>query len=111
MSGKQLIPKADLEAAEIAVKSADAQIKSSDASLSQSRASLNQAQVNLGYTIIKSPIDGIVISRNVDPGQTVASSMNAPTLFVIAADLSKMQVVANIDESEIGRMRPGQVVT
>ena len=76
----------------------------------QSKAALNQAKVNLGYTVITSPIDGIVISRNVDPGQTVAASMNAPTLFVIAADLTKMQVVANIDESDVGRMRPGQTV-
>ena len=111
MFAKELVPKTDLEAAELAVKSADAQIKSSAASLTQSNASLNQAKVNLGYTVITSPIDGIVISRNVDPGQTVASSMNAPTLFVIAADLTKMQVVANIDESDVGRMRPGQVVS
>ena len=108
---KELVPKTDYEAAELAVKSADAQIKSSEASLTQSKASLNQATVNLGYTVITSPIDGIVISRNVEPGQTVASSMNAPTLFVIAADLTKMQVVANIDESDVGRMRPGQVVS
>ena len=111
MFKKELVPKTDLEAAEIAVKSADAQIKSSEASLTQTRSSLNQATVNLGYTVITSPIDGIVISRNVDPGQTVASSMNAPTLFVIAADLTKMQVVANIDESDVGKMRPGQVVS
>jgi HlyD family secretion protein len=111
MFDKELVPRTELEAAELAVKSADAQIKSSEASLNQTRASLNQAQVNLGYTRITSPIDGIVISRNVDPGQTVASSMNAPTLYVIAADLSKMQVLANIDEAEIGRMRPGQHVT
>ena len=111
MFDKQLVPRQDYEAAELAVKSADAQIKSSEASLSQSKAALNQAQVNLGYTVITSPIDGIVISRNVDPGQTVASSMNAPTLYVIAADLTKMQVVANIDESDVGRMRPNQVVT
>ncbi len=111
MFKKELVPRTDLETAEIAVKSADAQIKSSKASLTQTRASLNQAKVNLGYTVITSPIDGIVISRNVDPGQTVASSMNAPTLFVIAADLTKMQVVANIDESDVGKMRPGQVVS
>jgi HlyD family secretion protein len=110
MFAKELVPRTELEAAELAVKSADAQIKSSAASLSQTQASLNQAQVNLGYTVIRSPIDGIVISRNVDPGQTVASSMNAPTLYVIAADLTKMQVVANIDESDVGRMRPGQHV-
>ena len=111
MFAKELVPKTDYEAAELAVKSAEAQIKSSEASLTQSKASLNQATVNLGYTVITSPIDGIVISRNVEPGQTVASSMNAPTLFVIAADLTKMQVVANIDESDVGRMRPGQVVS
>ena len=111
MFAKELVPKTDYEAAELAVKSADAQIKSSEASLTQSKASLNQATVNLGYTVITSPIDGIVISRNVEPGQTVASSMNAPTLFIIAADLTKMQVVANIDESDVGRMRPGQVVS
>ena len=111
MFAKELVPRTELEAAELAVKSADAQIKSSEASLTQTRAALNQAKVNLGYTVITSPIDGIVISRNVDPGQTVASSMNAPTLFVIAADLTKMQVVANIDESDVGRMRPGQVVS
>jgi len=111
MCGKVLVPRTCLETAELNVKSADAQIKSSAASLSQTQASLNQAEVNLGYTVITSPIDGIVISRNVDPGQTVASSMNAPTLFVIAADLTKMQVVANIDESDVGKMRPGQVVS
>jgi HlyD family secretion protein len=111
MFAKELVPRTELEAAELAVSSAKAQIKSSEASLSQTRASLNQAQVNLSYTVITSPIDGIVISRSVDPGQTVASSMNAPTLYVIAADLTKMQVVANIDESDVGRMRPGQRVT
>jgi HlyD family secretion protein len=111
MFAKELVPRTDLEAAELAVKSADAQIKSSAASVTQTQASLNQAKVNLGYTVITSPIDGIVISRSVDPGQTVASSMNAPTLYVIAADLTKMQVVANIDESDVGRMRPGQHVT
>jgi HlyD family secretion protein len=61
--------------------------------------------------VIRAPIDGIVISRNVDQGQTVAASMSAPTLFILAADLTKMQVLANIDESEVGRMRPGQPVT
>ena len=60
--------------------------------------------------MITSPIDGIVISRNVDVGQTVAASMQAPTLFVLAADLTKMQVVANLDESDVGRIRPGQPV-
>jgi len=108
---KQLVPRTELENAEITVKSTEAQIKSSEASLVQSKASLNQARVNLGYTVITAPIDGIVIQRSVDPGQTVAASMNAPTIYIIAADLTKMQVLANIDESDVGRMRPGQHVT
>jgi HlyD family secretion protein len=111
MSAKNLIPRTDLETAEVNVKTAEAQIRSSDAALSQARAQLNNQKVNLGYTTITAPIDGIVISRNVDQGQTVAASMNAPTLYVIAADLTKMQVVANIDEADVGRMRPGQVVS
>jgi HlyD family secretion protein len=111
MSAKQLIPQTDLETAEVNVKSADAQIRSSEAALIQAQAQLNNQKVNLGYTTITAPIDGIVISRNVDQGQTVAASMNAPTLYVIAADLTKMQVVANIDEADVGSMRPGQVVT
>jgi len=111
MSAKQLIPKTDLETAEVNVRSADAQIKSSEASLVQAKAQLNNQRVNLGYTTIVAPIDGIVISRNVDQGQTVAASMNAPTLYIIAADLTKMQVLANIDEADVGRMRPNQRVT
>ena len=111
LSTRNLIPQSELETAEVNVKSAQAQIQSSAAALKQARAQLNNQQVNLGYTTIVAPIDGIVISRNVDQGQTVASSMNAPTLFVIAADLTKMQVIANIDEADVGRMRPGQNVT
>ena len=111
MSERSLIPRTELETAEVNVKSAEAQIRSAQASLTQARAQLNNQRVNLGYTTIVAPIDGIVISRNVDQGQTVAASMNAPTLFVIAADLTKMQVVANIDEADVGRMRPSQNVS
>ena len=111
LSERNLIPRTELETAEVNVKSAEAQIRSSEAALKQARAQLNNQRVNLGYTTIVAPIDGIVISRNVDQGQTVAASMNAPTLFIIAADLTKMQVVANIDEADVGRMRPNQHVT
>jgi HlyD family secretion protein len=111
LSARNLIPKTELEAAELNVKTQESQIKSSEAGLNQARSQLNTQQVNLGHTVIRAPIDGIVISRNVDQGQTVAASMSAPTLFVLAADLTKMQVLANIDESEVGRMRPGQPVT
>src|SRR5205823_6459014 len=66
---------------------------------------------NLDHTIIKAPIDGIVVSRNVDVGQTVAASMQAPTLFVIAKDLTQMQMSASIDESDIGRIKRDQMIT
>jgi HlyD family secretion protein len=111
LAARKLVAPQDLEAAQVAVRSAEAQIKSSEASLTQSRASLNQNEVNLQHTVIEAPIDGIVISRNVDVGQTVAASMNAPVLFIIAEDLTKMQVNANVDESDVGRIRAGQVVT
>jgi|KBSSwiStaDraftv2_1062776.scaffolds.fasta_scaffold18823_3 HlyD family secretion protein len=111
LSQRQLLPRSELDAAEVATRAAEAQLKSSEAQVTQAQASLNQNQVNLEHTIIEAPIDGLVISRNVDVGQTVAASMQAPTLFVLAADLTKMQVVANLDESDVGRIRPGQVVT
>ena len=118
LNAKQLIPQADLDGAKIAVDSAQSQLQSSQAALNssqaivtQSRANLNQAQLNLEHCTITTPIDGIVIQRSVDVGQTVAASMQAPTLFVIAADLTKMQVNANIDEADVGRIRPNQVVT
>ena len=111
LSSRSLISTTELEAAQVAVRSAEAQIKSSEASVTQSRASLNQNEVNLGHTVITAPIDGIVIARQVDVGQTVAASMSAPELFIIAADLTKMRVIANIDESDVGRIRPGQPVT
>ena len=110
LSARKLIAPQDLEAAQMAVRQAEAQVKSSEASLVQSQASLSQAEVNLQHTVIEAPITGIVIERAVDVGQTVAASMNAPTLFTIAADLSKMQVNASVDESDVARIRPGQVV-
>ncbi len=111
LSSRSLIPRTELETAEVNVRSAEAQIRSSEAQVTQAQASLNQSEVNLEHTVITAPIDGLVISRNVDVGQTVAASMQAPTLFVLAADLTKMQVVANLDESDVGRIRPKQAVT
>ena len=111
LASRDLIADSELDAAQVAVRAAAAQLKSSEASVTQSRASLNQNEVNLGHTVITAPIDGIVIARQVDVGQTVAASMSAPELFIIAADLTKMQVIANIDESDVGRIRPGQDVT
>ena len=110
LSEKKLIAQTELEAAEVTVRSSEAQLRSQEAGVTQSQASLRQNQVNLAHTVIESPIDGLVISRNVDVGQTVAASMSAPTLFVLAADLTKMQVLASLDESDVGRIRPGQAV-
>jgi HlyD family secretion protein len=107
---RQLIPASDLDAAEMARRTSEAQVKGAMAQVTQARAALEQAQVNLRKTIITSPIDGIVISRAVDVGQTVAASLQAPTLFTIAADLSRMQVKANIDESDLGSIRDEQPV-
>ena len=118
LSSRELIAKSDLDAAKIAVDSANAAVQSQAASVTQaqaavvqSEASVNQSKVNLDHTIIEAPIDGIVTQRSVDVGQTVAASMQAPTLFIIAADLTEMQVNANIDEADVGRIRPGQHVT
>ena len=111
LNARQLTTKVDLENAELAVKQAEAQMKSTQSSIVQAEAAVNKAKVDLNHTVITAPIDGIVIKRSVDKGQTVAASMSAPELFIIAADLTQMQVNASIDESDVGRMRPGQVVT
>ena len=111
LAQQTLIPETELDAALLAVLTTEAQLRSAQAQITQAAASLNQAQVNLDHTIITAPIDGIVISRTVDVGQTVAASMQAPILFLLAADLTKMKVDANIDESDVGRIRPGQIVT
>ena len=110
LTARQLIPTNELDAAEVTRATIEAQLRSSSASVTQARASLEQARVNLAKTVITSPIDGIVISRNVDVGQTVAASMSAPTLYVIAADLSQMQLNASIDESDLGSVAEGQAV-
>jgi HlyD family secretion protein len=111
LAKEQLIPQADLDAARIARDGAQAGLKSAEAQVVQGKASLSQAQVNVAHTIIKSPTDGIVLSRNVEVGQTVTSGLQTPTLFVIARDLSTMQVSASVDESDIGRVTAGQPVT
>jgi len=111
LADKQLIPATDLQNAEVTLQLAQSQVRSAEAQVTQARASLKQARVNFDKTVITSPIEGIVISRSVDVGQTVAASLSAPTLFVIAADLSHMQLSASIDESDLGRLAEGQAVT
>lgn len=85
--------------------------ESARASLKSAQANLDRAKINLKYAAITAPISGTVISRNVDVGQTVAASFSSPTLFLIANDLSKMQIIANVDESDIGQIEEGQKVT
>jgi HlyD family secretion protein len=94
-ANEQQAARAGLAQAQAAVKQAQAQVQ-------QTQASLRLAEVNLSHTTIDSPIDGVVVSRNVDVGQTVAASLQAPTLFTIANDLTQMQVIANIDQADIG---------
>ncbi len=107
LNAQQLASLADLETAETSLAIAKSGIDVAKASLEQAKAQLNQTQVNLSYTSIFSPIDGVVISRNVDVGQTVAASLQAPVLFTIAEDLRKMQVNTNVAEGDVGRLTPG----
>lgn len=103
LAASGLIAQAELDAAKAAYDSARAQ-------LTQAQASLRQAQTNLGYAKIYSPVDGQVVNRAYDVGQTVAASFSAPTLFTIAQDLTKMQVQADVDQSDIGQVKVGQPV-
>ena len=109
--GKNFISKSDLDTSETNYLSAIAQVKASEAQVAQTQAALSLAQTNLRYTQILSPVDGTVISRSIDVGQTVAASFQTPTLFTIAQDLKKMQIDANIDEADIGRIKTNQPVT
>src|SRR5262245_9142088 len=110
LAEQQLIARSDLDAAQSTADAATAAVKSADSQVTQANASLSQAQVNLSHTSVRAPIEGVVIARNVDVGQTVAASMQAPTLFVIAQDLTEMRVDASIDESDIGKIQPKQPV-
>ncbi len=112
MSQQQLdLAKANTDTAEAGVSAARAQVTQAAAQLQQKEAAVKLSQTNLNYTTIHAPIDGTVIARSVDVGQTVAASLQAPTLFTIAQDLTKMQVYAATDESDVGMIHTEQVVT
>jgi len=111
LSDQKLVPLADLEAAQSELEVAQANIQAAEGAVAQARAARQQAQVNLAYTTITSPIDGTVISRAVDVGQTVAASLAAPTLFTIAENLSKMQVDTNVAEADVGKLSDGMEAT
>jgi HlyD family secretion protein len=139
LHGRDLIAQSDLDAAQVqtdsagaqydatvaqeraqeaAVTSAEAQLRVTQAQLENARAqvaqyqaALRQAEINLEHTVIEAPVDGVVVSRTVDVGQTVAASLQAPTLFTIAQDLTKMQVDTNVAEADVGRVQVGHAAT
>jgi HlyD family secretion protein len=118
LAAMQLIPQSDLDAARIALEEATADLGAGGASVDQAKAgvvqagaAVDQASLNLEHTIIRSPIDGIVIERDVDVGQTLAASVQAPVLFRIAGDLTRMQVQVDVDESDVDGLTPGEPVT
>ena len=112
MSQQQLdLAKANFDSANAAVNGAVANVTQAEAQVTQKAAAVTVAQTNLNYTVIRSPIDGTVVARNVDVGQTVAASLQAPTIFTIAQDLTKMWVYAKTDESDVGNIKVGKPVT
>ncbi len=112
MSQQQLdLAKSNYDSAKASVGAADANVTQAQAQVSQKEAAVTVAQTNLDYTVIRSPIDGTVVARNVDVGQTVAASLQAPTIFTIAQDLTKMWVYAKTDESDVGNIKIGKPVT
>ena len=112
LSQQQLdLAKANYDSANAAVGGGQANVTQAEAQVTQKEAALAVAQTNLNYTVIRSPIDGTVVARNVDVGQTVAASLQAPTIFTIAQDLTKMLVYAKTDESDVGNIKVGKEVT
>ena len=103
-----IISQGDYDVAETALQSAKAAVKAAEGSVTQNRGSLMQAKTNLRYSVIRSPVDGVVISRTIDVGQTVAASFSTPTLFTIAQDLTKMQIEVSVDEADISRIQLNQ---
>ncbi len=111
LAQRGLIPQDTLDQTKAAADQARAQVTLDSTTVAQRQAALEAAQVNLGYTKIASPVDGTVVSRNITEGQTVAASFQTPTLFLIATDLTKMQVDTNVSESDIGNIHGGTPAT
>ena len=111
MRGQQLVARSDVDLARAARDQARAQVNAAQAQITQQQASTQTAQLNLQRTVIRSPVDGVVLTRTIEPGQTVAASLQAPVLFQIAEDLSKMEIVLAIDEADIGQVKAGQKVS
>jgi HlyD family secretion protein len=111
LRAKDVASENDLDTAKSSYEQARAQVALDEAGVQQAEAELHEARINLAYTDITSPVDGVVVSRSVDVGQTVAASFQTPTLFEIAEDLAKMQVDANVSESDIGGVHEGQAAS
>ena len=111
LATRNLVAGAVLDNADADATVAEGDVAAAEGGVAQAAAALRQAEINLAYTTIHSPVDGVVISRSVDIGQTVAASLQAPTLFTIAEDLTKMQVYTNVPEADIGKLHDGQAVT
>lgn len=108
---QQLVSQADVDLARAARDQAQAQVTSARAQIRQQSASTETTRLNLGRTVIRSPVDGVVLTREIEPGQTVAASLQSPELFKIAEDLGKMKIELAVDESDIGQVRQGQAVS
>jgi len=108
LSGGKVPSKSEMDSAEANLKRADANEASARASVTQARASLQSGETNLAKANIRSPIDGVVLARKVEPGQTVAASFQAPVLFTLAEDLAKMELQVDVDEADVGQVKAGQ---
>ena len=109
--GQQLVAQSDVDVARAARDQAQAQVNAAQAQIRQQTASTQATRLNLERTVIRSPVDGVVLTRSIEPGQTVAANFSAPELFTIAEDLGKMQIVLAVDESDIGQVKAGQKVS
>ena len=107
LAQQQLIARGDFDLARTARDQARAQVAAAQAQITQQTASTQTTRLNLQRTVIRSPVDGVVLSRTVEPGQTVAASLQAPVLFQIAEDLSQMEILLAVDEADIGQVKPG----
>jgi HlyD family secretion protein len=111
LAAQKLIARSDLDLSRTARDQAQAQVNSAQAQIRQQSAALKTTEVNISRAVIRSPVDGVVLTRTIDPGQTVAASFSAPVLFTIAEDLSKMKIELAVDESDIGQVKEGQTVS
>ncbi|MFC4729628.1 efflux RND transporter periplasmic adaptor subunit [Coralloluteibacterium thermophilus] len=107
---RQLVARSEIDLALAARDQARARVASAQSQVQQAQVAVERAQLDLGYAVIRSPVDGVVLSRTVEPGQTVAASFQTPVLFQIAEDLSQMQIELSVDEADVGAIRPGQPV-